>query len=216
MPKLVLDTWFALAKLIFERVERVTVMANPSTPTHEVTQLLIDWSEGNTAALKKLMPLVYRELRHLARQYLNRERDGHALQTTDLVHEAYLKIVDQRRVQWQNRTHFFGVAAELMRRILVDHARHQRRAKRGGGAPHVSLAQANKVSRQTTVDLVALDEALSRLATVDERKARIVELRFFGGLEVKETAEFLKISTATVMRDWNMAKAWLHRELSDE
>lgn len=191
-------------------------MVSLPNPSHEVTQLLKDWSEGNTAALKELMPLVYRELRRLARQYLNRERDGHTLQTTDLVHEAYLKLVDQRRVQWQNRTHFFGVAAELMRRILVDHARHRKRAKRGGGAPLVSLAQADKVSPQTTVDMIALDEALTRLATVDERKARIVELRFFGGLEVKETAEFLKISTPTVMREWKMAKAWLHRELSAE
>ena len=191
-------------------------MANLPNPPHEVTQLLMDWSEGNTAALKELMPLVYRELRRLARQYLNRERDGHTLQTTDLVHEAYLKLVDQRRVQWQNRTHFFGVAAELMRRILVDHARRHKRAKRGGGVPLVSLSQANMVSRQPTVDVIALDEALTRLAKVDERKARIVELRFFGGLEVKEVAEFLKISTPTVMREWKMAKAWLHRELSDE
>lgn len=191
-------------------------MANLPNPPHEVTQLLMDWSEGNTAALKELMPLVYRELRRLARQYLNRERDGHTLQTTDLVHEAYLKLVDQRRVQWQNRTHFFGVAAELMRRILVDHARRHKRVKRGGGVPLVSLAQANLVSRQPTVDVIALDEALTRLAKIDERKARIVELRFFGGLEVKETAEFLKISTPTVMREWKMAKAWLHRELSNE
>jgi RNA polymerase sigma factor (TIGR02999 family) len=190
-------------------------MANVPNPPHEVTQLLMDWSEGNTAALKELMPLVYRELRKLARQYLNRERDGHTLQTTDLVHEAYLKLVDQRRVQWQNRTHFFGVAAELMRRILVDHARRHKRAKRGGGVPLVSLSQANMVSRQPTVDVIALDEALTRLAKIDERKARIVELRFFGGLEVKEVAEFLKISTPTVMREWKMAKAWLHRELSD-
>lgn len=191
-------------------------MANLPNPPHEVTQLLMDWSDGNTAALKELMPLVYRELRKLARQYLKRERDGHTLQTTDLVHEAYLKLVDQRRVQWQNRTHFFGVAAELMRRILVDHARRHKRAKRGGGLPLLSLSQANMVSRQPTVDVIALDEALTRLAQVDERKARIVELRFFGGLEVDEVAEFLKISTPTVMREWKMAKAWLHRELSDE
>jgi RNA polymerase sigma factor (TIGR02999 family) len=191
-------------------------MADLPNPPHEVTQLLMDWSDGNTAALKELMPLVYRELRKLARQYLNRERDGHTLQTTDLVHEAYLKLVDQRRVQWQNRTHFFGVAAELMRRILVDHARRHKRAKRGGGVTLVSLSQADKVSRQTTVDVIALDEALTRLAKVDERKARIVELRFFGGLEVKEVAEFMKISTPTVMREWKMAKAWLHRELSEE
>ena len=191
-------------------------MASLPNPPHEVTQLLMEWSDGNTAALKELMPLVYRELRRLARQYLKRERDGHTLQTTDLVHEAYLKLVDQHRVQWQNRTHFFGVAAELMRRILVDHARRHKRAKRGGGVPLVSLAQADRATPQTPVDMMALDEALTRLATVDERKARIVELRFFGGLEVKETAEFLKISTPTVMREWKMAKAWLHRELSNE
>lgn len=186
------------------------------SPAHEVTQLLKDWSEGKQAALDKLMPLIYQELRRLAHQYLSRERAGHTLQTTDLVHEAYLRLVDQRRVRWQNRAHFFGIAAQLMRRILVDRARHHRRLKRGGGALIVSLDQAAVVSRQTEVDLLALDEALTRLAVVDERKARIVELRFFGGLSVEDTAQFLKISAITVMREWRMAKAWLHRELSNE
>jgi RNA polymerase sigma factor (TIGR02999 family) len=186
------------------------------SPAHEVTQLLNDWSEGKQAALDKLMPLIYQELRRLAHRYLSRERAGHTLQTTDLVHEAYLRLVDQRRVRWQNRAHFFGIAAQLMRRILVDRARHHRRVKRGGGALIVSLDQAAVVSRQPEVDLLALDEALTRLADVDERKARIVELRFFGGLSVEETAQFLKISAVTVMREWRMAKAWLHRELSNE
>lgn len=190
-------------------------MITPPAPPHEVTQLLLDWTKGNQAALDKLMPLIYRELRRLAHQYLGRERAGHTLQTTDLVHEAYLRLVDQRRVRWQNRSHFFGVAAQLMRRILVDHARRRRRVKRGGGVPMVSL-EAAVVSRQPDVDLLALDEALNRLAEIDQRKARIVELRFFGGLEVEETAIFLKISEITVMREWKMAKAWLHRELSDE
>ena len=191
-------------------------MITPPAPPHEVTQLLLDWTKGNQAALDKLMPLIYRELRRLAHQYLGRERAGHTLQTTDLVHEAYLRLVDQRRVRWQNRSHFFGVAAQLMRRILVDHARRRRRVKRGGGVPMVSLDEAAVVSRQPDVDLLALDEALNRLAEIDQRKARIVELRFFGGLEVEETAIFLKISEITVMREWKMAKAWLHRELSDE
>lgn len=165
--------------------------------------------------LDKLMPLVYHELRRLARQYLNKERPGHTLQTTDLVHEAYLRLVDQQRVHWQNRAHFFGVAAQLMRRILVDRARRHKRIKRGGGAPLVSLDETAIMSRQPTFDMLALDEALNRLAEIDGRKARIVELRFFGGLEVEETATFLNISEVTVMRDWKMAKAWLHRELSE-
>ena len=185
-------------------------------PSHEVTQLLLDWSKGNQTALGKLMPLVYKELRRLAHQYRRKERAGHTMQTTDLVHEAYLRLVDQRRVRWQNRSHFFGVAAQLMRRILVDHARRHMRAKRGGGTQRVSLHEAAVVSRQSTVDLLALDEALNRLAEIDPRKARIVELRFFGGMEVEETAACLEVSEITVMREWKMAKAWLHRELSDE
>lgn len=191
-------------------------MTKLPAPPHEVTQLLLDWNEGNEAALGKLMPIVYRELRRLAHQHLNKERDGHSLQTTDLVHEAYLRLIDQKRARWQNRSHFFGVAAQLMRRILVDHARRHRRAKRGGGAPVVPLEEAAVVSSQSDVDLIALDEALSRLAEIDPRKARIVELRFFGGLEVSETAVLLSVSEITVMRDWRLAKTWLHRELSNE
>jgi len=188
--------------------------ALPTTP-EEVTQLLLDWSAGNQAALDKLMPLVYRELRKMAHNYLNRERRGHTLQTTELVHEAYVRLVDQKRVQWQNRAHFYGVAAQLMRRILVDRARHHKRAKRGGGAPMVSLNQNIAETKAPAVDLLALDEALDELAKLDQRKARIIELRFFGGLEVDETAKFLNISSITVMRDWKLAKAWLHRALSD-
>ena len=185
------------------------------TPAHEMAQLSEDWSEVNQAALEQLMPLVYRELRRLAHQYLNKERAGHTLQTTDLVHEAYVRLVDQRRVHWQNQAHFFGVAAELMRRILVDRARRRKRVKRGGGAVMVSLGKAALVKDRSSVDLLALDEALTKLAELDERKARVVELRFFGGLEVEETAAFMKISAVTVMREWKMAKAWLHRALSD-
>lgn len=159
------------------------------------------------------MPLVYRELRKMAHNYLNRER-RQTLQTTELVHEAYVRLVDQKRVKWQNQAHFYGVAAQLMRRILVDRARHHKRAKRGGGAPLMSLDQNIAATRQPTVDLLALDEALHELARLDQRKARIIELRFFGGLEVDETAAFLNISSVTVMRDWKLAKAWLHRALS--
>lgn len=186
------------------------------TQTHEVPQLLQDWSNGNHEALDKLMPLVYRELRRLAHQYLSKERAGRTLQTTDLVHEAYLRLVDQRRVRWQNRSHFFGIAAQLMRRILLDRARRRLRAKRGGGVTRVSLEKAEFVSAKAEVDMLALDEALTRLAEIDERKARIVELRFFGGLELTETAALLKISEITVVREWKMAKAWLHRALSNE
>ena len=190
------------------------MMAIP-TQAHEVTQLLLDWSEGNQEALDNLMPLVYRELRRLAHRHLAKEHRGNSLQTTDLVHEAYLRLVDQHRVHWQNRAHFYGVASQLMRRILVDQARRRKRAKRGGGALLVTLDQAMPVSRQSEVDMLALDEALAKLAEIDSRKARIVELRFFGGLAVDETAAFLNVSEVTVMRDWRMAKAWLHRELGE-
>lgn len=189
-------------------------IVNPRTDA--VTQLLMDWSDGDQAALNKLMPLVYRELRRLAHQHLNKENPGRTLQTTDLVHEAYLRLVDQKRTRWQNRTHFFGVAAQLMRRILVDRARRRRRIKRGGGMTMVSLEETAVVVRQPKIDVIAFDEALVRLAEMDQRKARIVELRYFGGLSVEETAQFLKVSALTVMRDWKTAKAWLHRELSDE
>ena len=198
------------------RICKARHMPTSTFPPHEVTQLLLDWNEGNPDALEKLMPLVYKELRQLAHQYLGKERVGHSLLTTDLVHEAYLRLVDQQRVRWQNRAHFFGIAATLMRRILVDHARGKNRVKRGAGAQRVSFEEAATVSRQSTVDILALDYALTELGEIDQRKARVVELRFFGGLEVEEVAEFLKLSPATVLRDWKMAKAWLHRALSDE
>jgi len=191
-------------------------MMRPSSATHHVTQLLVAWGDGDKAALDELMPLVYEELRRLARRYLRKERVGHTLQTTALVNEAYLRLIDQSSVHWQNRTHFFAVAAQLMRRILVDHARTRVRVKRGGNAIKVSLDEAIALSAAPTLDLLAIDEALERLAALDERKSRIVELRFFGGLSIEETAEALKISTGTVMHDWTLAKAWLYRALSNE
>jgi RNA polymerase sigma factor (TIGR02999 family) len=193
--------------------EQVTMTA-PSP--HELTQLLLDWSKGNKAALDQLMPLVYDELRRLAHHYLRRERAGHTLQTTALVNEAYLRLIDQRCVQWQNRAHFFGVASQLMRRILVDHARARHYVRRGGGARRVSLDEALVVSKQRAADVLALDEALTALATIDRRKSQIVEMRFFGGLSIEETAEVLAVSPGTIMRDWTLAKAWLHREISKE
>ncbi len=191
-------------------------MNPPTVSSSEVTRLLVDWGNGDEKALDKLMPLVYKELRKLAHRHLQKERAGHTLLTTDLVHEAYLRLVDQHSVQWQNRAHFFGIAAQLMRRILVDRARRRRRVKRGGGATMVSLGDGGVLSSQTDVNLVELDEALKKLAELDTRKARIVELRFFGGLSVDETADFIKTSPVTVMRDWKMAKAWLHRALNYE
>lgn len=183
-------------------------------PSQNVTQLLIGWGNGDKAALDSLLPLVYDELRRQAARYLRRERVGHTLQTTALIHEAYLKLVDQKHVHWQNRAHFFGIAAQLMRRILVDHARTKKRAKRGGSDVRVSFGEATVIAKTQDLDIVALDEALERLSAIDEQQARIVELRFFSGLTVEETAEVLSISPATVKRDWSMAKAWLHREIS--
>ncbi len=190
-------------------------MTATTLASHEVTQLLLDWGQGDQQALDKLMPLVYGELRKLARQHLRRERPGQTLQTTDLIHETYLKLVDQRRVKWQNRAQFFGVSAQLMRRILVDRARRRKRIKRGGGAPVVTLDDGAVVSPKDELDLIALDEALTKLAAQDFRKAQVVELRFFGGLSVEETAEFLQVSGITVMRESQMARAWLHRALFD-
>ena len=187
----------------------------PQTPPN-VTQLLIGWSQGDREALDKLVPLVYDELRRQAARYLRRERVGHTLQTTALIHEAYLRLIDQKNVHWQNRAHFFGIAAQLMRRILVDHARTKKRAKRGGSDVRVSFSEATLKAKGQDLDIVALDEALARLAEIDEQQSRIVELRFFSGLTVEETAEVLSISPATVKRDWSMAKAWLHRELTGE
>ncbi len=184
-----------------------------SSPPQEVTQLLADWSNGNQAALDKLMPLVYEELHRLAHRYMNRERPGNSLQTSGLVHEAFMKLVDQRNVRWQNRAHFFGIAAQLMRRILVDYARSRQYAKRGGDAHQVSLDEGLIVSEERGAEVVALDEALIGLAAIDSRKSQIVELRFFGGLSIDETAEVLGVSPGTVMRDWTLAKAWLRREM---
>jgi RNA polymerase sigma factor (TIGR02999 family) len=180
---------------------------------HEVTELLHAWSDGKEESLDDLVPLVYEELHRLARHYMNNERSDHLLQTSALVNEAYLRLVDWKNVRWQNRAHFFGVAAQIMRRILVDFARSRNYAKRGGAARQVSLREAEVISAGQGEDLVALDEALERLTAIDARKGRIVELRFFGGLSVDETAEVLKISARTVMREWSLAQAWLHREL---
>jgi RNA polymerase sigma factor (TIGR02999 family) len=179
----------------------------------DVTELLHAWSQGDREALDRLMPLVYGELKRMAHRYLGRERGGHALQTTALVHEAYLKLVDQSRAQWQNRAQFFGVAAQLMRRILVDHARARDAAKRGAGAAPLSLDQTPTLAAEPEQDIVGLDQALTRLSELDPRQGRIVELRFFGGLSVEEAAEVLSLSPATIKREWAMAKAWLYREL---
>jgi RNA polymerase sigma factor (TIGR02999 family) len=185
-----------------------------TSSSKEVTQLLVDWSNGNQEALAKLMPLVYDELRRLAAGYLSRERPDHTLQATALVHEAYLRLIDQKRMRWQNRAHFIAIAAQFMRRILVDHARSHHYAKRGGGKPKLSLDEAVGLSKQTDLDLVALDDALNGLAEIDPQQSRIVELRFFGGLTVEETAEAMNLSVAKVKREWSTAKAWLLRELS--
>lgn len=183
--------------------------------THKITRMLREWSDGNPEALEKLLPLVYEELRRQARRYMRRERSDHTLQTTALIHEAYLKMIDQRDVSWESRTHFFGVSATLMRRILVDHARAKHREKRGGDNINVPLEEAAPVvADEKTIDLMALDEALNRLAEIDARQSRIVELRYFSGLSLEETAAVLKISRTTVADDWAMAKAWLHRELT--
>jgi RNA polymerase sigma factor (TIGR02999 family) len=180
----------------------------------EVTQLLLDWSQGNQAALDELTPLVYEELRRLAHHHMRRERAGHTLQTTALVNEAYLRLVDQKNVRWQNRAHFFAVSAQLMRRILVDYARKHRYAKRGGGALKVSLDEAAILPEERAADLMALDDALKSLAAIDPQQSRVVELRFFGGLTIEETAEVLKLSQDMVKREWSTAKAWLYQEMS--
>src|SRR5262245_33134011 len=187
----------------------------PASP-NEVTQLLLAWSDGDTAALEELTPLVYAELHRLAGRYMRRERAGHPLQTTALVNEAYLRLVDLKQVRWQNRAHFFGIAAQLMRRILVDFARSRRQAEQGGFARQVSLEEAAVVPNERTTDLIALDDALKSLEEIDPRKSRLVVLRFFGGLSVEETAEALNVSQRTVMREWSLARDWLYRELSKE
>jgi RNA polymerase sigma factor (TIGR02999 family) len=179
----------------------------------DITALLEAWREGDQTALEKLTPIVYKELHRLAGRYMRGERPGHSLQTTALVNEAYMRLVDYKRMHWQNRAHFFAVSAQLIRRILVEHAR-RRNLKRGAGIRHVSLDEVAVAGGGRSADLVALDDAMKALAQVDPRKERVVEMRFFGGLSVEETADVLRVSTVTVMRDWSTAKAWLYRELS--
>ncbi len=179
----------------------------------DITALLLSWGRGDEAALQQLIPLVHRELHQIARRCLKGERPGHTLQPTALVNEAYLRLVDVRRVSWQNRTHFLAMSARLMRRVLVDFARSRQYQKRGGGGMKVSLDEAHGVAIERGQDLVALDEALLSLSAIDERKARVIEMRFFGGLTVEETAEVLEVSRDTVLRDWRLARAWLMQEL---
>ncbi len=184
-------------------------------PPSDVTRLLKDWSGGDSTALDRLMPIVYQELRAVAARYLRRERRDHTLQPTALVNEAYLRLIDQKQVAWQNRAHFVGVAAQMMRRILVDHAKSHNRVKRGGGALRIPLDEAAMISDERATDLVELDEALTALAAFDERKSRVVEMKYFGGLSVEETAEVLKVSVITVARDWKLAKAWLYTTIKE-
>ncbi len=184
--------------------------------TSNVTQLLLQWSQGDTAAREALISLVYQELRRIARQCLASQRPGHTLQSTALVHEAYLRLVDHTSVHWENRVHFFAVAAQLMRRILVDHARKQRAAKRGGGNLTLSLDEAVAPAAMRAVDLIALDDALTGLAALDSRQSQIVELRFFGGLSIEDTSQLLDISPATVKREWATARAWLSQQMNQE
>ena len=186
------------------------------TSVQEITQLLLAWGNGDEMALEKLMPLVYGELRRMARRYMNHQRPGHTLQTTALVNEAYLRLIDSSQVRWQDRAHFFAVSAQLMRRILVDFARARTNLKRGGGAQQLSLEEAREVSNERAAELVALDDALKTLAEMNPRQCRIVELRYFGGLTEEETAEVMKISERTVRRDLSLARAWLYRELNQD
>jgi RNA polymerase sigma-70 factor (ECF subfamily) len=189
-------------------------MKNPVCSPHEITQLLAEWSDGNQTALDKLYPLVYDELHKLANRYMKRERKDHTLQTTALINEAYVRLVEQRDVHWENRAHFFAISAQIMRRILIDHARRHAYAKRGGGAQKVSLDETAMVASGPASNILLLDEALNRLTEMDPRRGQVVELRYFGGLNNEEIAGVLKISENTVTRDWNMASAWLYQELS--
>ena len=187
----------------------------PIAASHEVTQLLMAWNDGDQSALERLIPLVHAELHRIARRYMRNERAGHTLQTSALINEAYLRLIDAQQVHWQNRAHFFGIAAQLMRRVLVDFARSRSYKKRGGGAHQVSLDETMVITEERGEDLVALDEALSALSELDERKGLVVEMRFFGGLSEKEIAEALRVSPETVRRDWRLAKSWLRRRLSE-
>jgi RNA polymerase sigma-70 factor (ECF subfamily) len=181
----------------------------------DITALLVDWNNGDKSAIERLLPLVERELHRLAHSYMRREDPDHTLQTTALINETYLRLIDQRKVQWQNRAHFFGIAAQIMRRILLNYARDQNRMKRGGRTIHVSLSEAMVMPAEKDRELIALNDALTRLEAIDERKSKVVELRYFGGLTVPEVAEVLKVSEITVMRDWAFAKAWLSREMQN-
>lgn len=185
-------------------------------PTEEITQLLLAWGKGDEEAFDRLMPLVYDEMRKIARRYMSRQRPDHTLQTTALVNEAYLRLIDSSKVQWQNRAHFYAISAQLMRRILVDFARARTNQKRGGGAQKVVLDEALTLTSEPGADLIALDDALNELAKLDRRQSQIVELRYFGGLSEDETAEILDISARTVRRDWSLARAWLYRQLNQE
>jgi len=185
----------------------------PTTP-QEITQLLTKWNRGDKTALEELVPLVYPELRRLARGHMSRENSGHTLQTSALINESYLRLVNQQDVNWQNRSHFFAVSAQVMRHILVDHARKYSYQKRGGGAEHLPVDEVSVVCEERAAELIALDDALNRLAVLDARKSQIVELRFFGGLTVDETAEVMKLAPITIIREWRAAKAWLGREVS--
>jgi RNA polymerase sigma factor (TIGR02999 family) len=192
----------------------ISLMEDNASTSPQVTQLLVAWGKGDQVARDQLMAVVYEELHRLAHRYMKRESPGHTLQTSALVNEAFVRLVDQKNVRWQNRAHFFGIAAQMMRRILVDYARSLTYAKRGGGAQQISLDEALIVSDERSVEVVNVHEALERLAEFDARKSQIVELRFFGGLSIEETAEVLNVSPGTVMRDWTLAKAWLRREIS--
>lgn len=198
-------------------LESATMTTLAKTAGDNLTELLHDWREGDKAALDRLTPIVYDELRRIAHRYVQRERAGHTLQTTALVNEAYLRLAGQQKVDWQNRAHFFAVSAQVMRHILIDHARRRRYAKHGGEIQQVPLEDASVMTEQRATELIALDEALDELAKFDPRKSRVVELRYFGGLSLEETAEVLKISLMTVRRDWRAAKAWLYKKvISDE
>lgn len=184
-----------------------------TTATSQLTELLDDWNHGDSAALQKLTPLIYNELRRIAHRYAQRERNGHTLQTTALVNEAYLRLAGTGKPHWQNRSHFFAVTAQVMRHILIDHARHRQYVKHGGEAQHIPIEEASLMANERATELIALDEALRELANLDPRKTRVVELRYFGGLSLAETAEALDVSIMTVRRDWRAAKAWLFRRI---
>lgn len=219
MPRKLLEVGFGCATLpsaLLPPNFLSTSMGEDRSPSGNVTELLRAWGSGDPSALEQLTPAVYNELHRIARYHMSREGEGHTLQTTALINEVYLRLIDFRGVQWQDRAHFFAISAQLMRRILIDFARSRSRHKRGGRAVHLSLEEAPTLSQRTEMDLLALDDALNALASVDERKSKVVELRFFGGLSVEETAEVLRVSAHTVIRDWKFAKVWLLRELRGE